>query len=93
MSLDMSIQFGLGLDDTLEAAEAFQMCFPDVGDKTVVGIGNLAEEIDFSRVIGTHLHDSNLGLWLDAQQGERHADMVVEVAHRVDDVVFLGQHR
>ena len=92
MALDMPVKFYLGLDDALKAAEAFQMCFPDVGDEAIVGVGDLAEEIDFTRVAGTHFHDGHLGVRLDAQQGERHADVVVEVAHRVDDVVFLGQH-
>ena len=92
MRLDMSIQFGLGLDDALKATEAFQMCFSDVGDEAIIRVGDLAEEVNFTWMVGTHLHDGDLGLGLDAQQGDGHADVVVEVTHRVDDVVFLGQH-
>ena len=68
------------------------MCLPDVGNKTIVRVGDFAKEVDFTWMVGTHLNNGNLGLGLDAQQGERHADMVVEVTHRVNDVVFLGQH-
>ena len=92
VGFDMPVEFCLGLDDTFEATEAFQMRFPDVGDEAVVGVGDLAEEVDFTWMGGAHFHDGDLGFGLDAQQGERHTDVVVEVAHRVDDVVFLGQH-
>ena len=69
------------------------MCLADVGDEAIVGVGNFAEEVDFSRMAGTHLHDGNLGVRLDAQQSKWHANVVVEVAHRVDDVVFFCQNR
>ena len=92
MALDVSVQLGFGLDDALKVAKAFQMRFSDVGDEAIVWVGDLAEEIDFARVVGSHLHNGNLGLGLDAQQGERHTDMVIEVAHSVDDVVFLRKH-
>ena len=92
VGFDMPIEFGLGFDDALKATETLQMRLAYVGDEAVVGVGNLAKKVDFPRVVGAHFYYGNLSIRLDTQQGEWHTDMVVEVAHRVDDVVFLGQH-
>ena len=93
MALDVTIQLCLSLYDTLEATEAFQMRLADVGDEAIIGVSNMAEEVNLTRVVGAHLHDGNLSIRLDAQQGERHTDVVVQVALSVDDIVFLGQYR
>ena len=41
---------------------------------------------------GTHLDDGQFVLGLEAEQGERHANMVVQVAFRVEQMVATAQY-
>ena len=89
---EMSVQLGLGLDNTLEAAEAFEVCAAHIGDKAEVRVGDAAEVGNLSRVAGTHLYDGNLGVGGDGEERERHAEVVVKVAGGGMGAVAFGQY-
>ena len=87
-----AVEFGLGHDDALEAAEAFEVGAAHIGDESAVGVGDAAEELDFAQMVGAHLDDGNLGIGGDGQQGQRHAEVVVEVALGGRHAVALGEN-
>jgi hypothetical protein len=42
-------------------------------------------------MIGASLDDGNIVLWLDAKQGERHSDVIVEVAFGKENLLAFGK--
>ena len=56
------------------------MRFANAGDIAIIGLGDITEESDFARVIGTHFYNSDIGFGFDREQGEWHSYIVVEVA-------------
>ena len=68
------------------------MRFPDVGDAAVGRFCDKAEFLNVSLLVGSHLDDGNLVLGLQAQQGQRHADMVVQIPNSGKRIEFLLQH-
>ena len=56
------------------------MRFANASDIAIIGLGDIAEESDFARVIGTHFYNSDISLRFDREQGEWHPYIVVEVA-------------
>ena len=91
MSDEEIIEFALGLTDTLKRAEALQVGTPHVGDESAGGLGSLYQRLDVARVRGSHLHDGDVVLVAQAEQGLGHAHVVVEVALRRHHVVALGE--
>ncbi len=87
----MAVQLGLGLDDTLEAAETLKVCAAHVGDKAEVGVGDATESLNFARMVGTHLDDGNLCIGGDGKEREGHSEVVVEVAGGGVGAVAFGQ--
>ena len=78
---------------TLEAAEAFEMFCAGIGDHTDAGSGDLHQRGHFAGVIGADLDDGAQLRIAQPQQGERHAQMIVEVAARRQTLAALRQNR
>ena len=91
LACEVPVEFRLGVYHAFEAAEAFEVCASDVGDEATVGVGDAAEELDFARVVGTHLDDGEFGVGGDGEQCERHAEVVVEVAFGGRGAVAFGE--
>ena len=89
---EMSVQLGLGLDNTLKAAKSFEVGAAHVGDKAEVGVGDAAERLNFARMVGTHLNDGNLCVGGDGKEREGHSEVVVEVAGGGVGAVAFGQY-
>ena len=70
----------LGARHALEAAETFEVLGSGVGDHADRGTRDAHQRGNFAGVVGTHLHYREAMLGGQAQQRERHADVVVEVA-------------
>ena len=62
-----------------------------VGDDATVGFHDVDKSLDVAGMACAHLHDSDLMVLGEAQQGLGHADVVVEVALREEHVVTLAQ--
>ena len=56
------------------------MRFAYAGDIAVIGLGDITEKSDFTRVIGAHFYNSDIGFGFDREQSEWHPYIVVEVA-------------
>ena len=89
--VDGLVQGPFGADDVFLVAESLQVGAPDVGDDAVVRLGDVAQCLDFSRVVGAHFYDSELRFGGHAQQGQWHADMIVEIAFGGGGPVFFRQ--
>ncbi len=88
---EVAVKFCFSLDDPFEAAKAFEVGAAHVGDKAEVGVGDAAEVGNLSRVAGPHLYDGNLCIGGDGEEGEWHAEVVVEVAGGGVGAVAFGQ--
>ena len=89
---EIVIEFPLCLDDAFERAESLQVRTPYICYYSAVGLHDVHERLDVARMACTHLHHGNFVLRLEAQQCLGHTDVIVEVALRVEHVVFLLQH-
>ena len=63
------IELALGAAYPFDGAEALEVRPTDVGDESVVGLGDGAELIDIPRLAGAHLDESKLMLWGETQEG------------------------
>src|ERR1019366_2437250 len=73
-------QFPLGGGDALDGIEELHVGVADVGDYPDVGFGDGGELADFSGMVHADLDDAYVAGVGQAKQGERHADVVVEIA-------------
>ena len=85
------IEFAFCLLHAFEAAKAFQMGSPDIRDEPEVCFDYTAKVCYLAWMIGACLDDGNIVLGLDAKQGERHADVIIEIALGIEDVLPLGK--
>ena len=60
------IELALSAAYPFDGAEALEVRPTDVGDESVVGLGDGAELIDVPRLAGAHLDESKLMLWGEA---------------------------
>ena len=88
----VAVELGFGLNNALKRAETFKMRFADVGDDAPVGIDDAGKRVDFARMVGAGFNDGEIVFGLDFQQGERHTDVIVEIALREKRVVSRGNH-
>ena len=65
---------------------------PHVRHQPVVGLHDLCQQGYLAGVVGARLDDGHLVLRTKAQQRQRYADMVVQVALSVQHTVALAQH-
>ncbi len=68
------------------------MALADIGHHADVRPGHLAQAVHLPKVADAHLHHGQLMLPADAQQGQGHADLIVEIALRLQDAVLFRQH-
>ena len=64
---------------------------PDIGDNPVVWLCYVNQLFDIARMAGSHFDHSHFVVVRQAAQGERYADMVVQVAFSVEKVLFGRQ--
>ena len=68
------------------------MSLSDIGDETIVGTRNLTQLCNVHRMVGTHLDNGHLVFRAYLQQGQRHANLVVEIALGCQDTITLAEH-
>ena len=70
----------LALLDPFNTTKPFQVGQAHVGDHAACRLGDITEVSDLSLVVGAHFHKGKPGVARHREQGERHPDVVVEVA-------------
>ena len=68
------------------------MGFANIGDQAVRGLGDAAQEVDLPLVVSAHFDDGHLQPGRHGQQGQRHSNMVVQVALGGVQAVMAAQH-
>ena len=63
----------------------------DIGDQAVVRAAHLHELGNVVGMVRPHLHDGDLGVGADREQGQRHSD-VIEITFGRTHAVFSGEH-
>ena len=64
----------------------------DVGDVAMGRFGNARKQVDFSLIVGAHFDHDKVRLGWSIQQGERHPDVVVQIAFCGMHIHPLSQH-
>ena len=86
------VKFALGLLHPFEGAEAQNVRLAHVGDQAAGGLGDLHQRGDLARGGRAQLDHGRARPGVDAEEGERHADMVVQVAVGINGFVLAGHH-
>ena len=68
------------------------MRFAHIGDKSAVGLADVDQFGDITGMRSTHLDKSEVVFSGHAQERQRYADAVVQVALSIEQVVFLLQY-
>ena len=89
----MVIQLAFGLDDSFERSETFQMCLTHIRDHTVIRFHDAGQRLDFTRMVRSHLDNSQLMLGSQPQQSQRNTDMVVQIPLCIKHLKPFLQHR
>src|SRR5574344_587016 len=92
MSGQKVIEFTLSILDTFETTEALEMCSSHIGNHTAGRFHIFHQLFDVTGMTGTHLHNGNLMLVTQTQQGLGHTHIVVEVALGKHHIIFLSQY-
>ena len=85
------VQFAFSHLYAFETAETKEMCLTHIGYESEIRQCDIHQFLYVTRMACPHLHYSKLGIGTDAQQGERHTDIVVEIAFCGEDIVFYRQ--
>ena len=83
--------FAFGLADVFHATQKLHVGFAHVGNQTAVRLGNAAQLGNLAQPAHAHLHNGNIGIRLNAQQGFRQTDFIIEVALSFDNIIFAAQ--
>ena len=83
--------FAFGLADVFHAAQKLHMGFTHVGNQTTVRLGNAAQLGNLAQAAHAHLHNGNVRIRLNAQQGFRQTDFIIEVALSFYNIIFTAQ--
>ena len=83
--------FAFGLADVFHAAQKLHVGFANISNQTAVRLGNAAQLGNLAQAAHAHLHNGNIGIRLNAQQGFRQTDFIIEVALSFDNVIFAAQ--
>src|SRR3569623_3717472 len=86
-------QFALATRDAVEAAEAFEVRAARIGDDAGRGSSNVRDVGDLAQVIRAYLDHHVTVTLIESEQRERHAEIVVEIAFRHQDLATLAQDR
>ena len=92
LRLQIFKDLALGLQDTLPAAQVLDVGVADVGDDGDVRPHHLPQVADLPEVVHAGLDHRRLVLRPQAQQGQRGADIVVEVLRRLQHPELRPQH-
>ena len=84
-------QFFFAQIHALLSTKPLQMRQTNVGDVTVAGKGHLSQGLNFFLVVGTHFNHNEFWMGRGIEQGQRHADVVVEVPCRGMNLERCGQ--
>ncbi len=76
-----------------DIAKKFQMLAPDVRDDAELRLNHFHERREFARMIRAGFQHRGLMRFFQPQQGQRHADVVVETRLAPQRRKFLPQHR
>ena len=93
MCAKVIIEFTFSFAYTFHAAKSFQVGLAAVGDESVRGIGVHAVSGNFFLVVGAHFNHSDLRSLGNREDGQRYADVVVEVANGGGCFVGSTQYR
>ena len=88
----MLIQLTFSLDDPFKRPEAFQMRLTHISDHTVIRFYNTGQCLDFTRMVRSHLDDSQFMLGSQPQQSQRNTDMVIQVTLCIKHFISFLQH-
>ena len=76
----VGIEFALGFDYALHVAKTCQVRGGNVVDVDNIGVGNRGQVGNLTAVIRTHFDNRKLVTLLQFEQGQRHADIVVQIS-------------
>ncbi len=82
----------LGPNDARKTAQAFKMCQRSVGNECGSRADQSRQVIDFTGVVHPHLDDGKLMMFPQAEQGQRDANMVIEIAGADVNRAGLGKN-
>ena len=85
--------FSLGGGHVLDTAETLQMGRPGVQQQGHRGLTEFTQPANIAGSGGTHFHHRKLDARLQPQQGQWHADFIVEITLGREGSAALGQHR
>ena len=85
------IELAFGLLDTLETAEAQEVRLAHIGDQTVRRLAHPGQGRNVVGMVRAHFHDGDFRVRADAEDRQRHADIVVQVPFRGRDPEMRGQ--
>ena len=80
MSGDIVVEGSLGLFHAVKGTESQEMGLADIGDYAVVRLAHFHEFFNVIRMAGTHFDYSDFSLRTNGKQGERNADIIVQIA-------------
>ena len=92
VGLNVGQHLALGFEDILPAAQTLNVGIADVGDDTYVGLDGSGQIVDLAKAVHAHLQHAHGVLIGQTQDGQGHAQIVVEVALGFQDVILLSQH-
>ena len=82
--------FRLGARNSLLGSESLEMCTAGVIEKRDIRPGHHAQVMNLAGMVGAHL-DHGVALFLQPCEGQRHADVVIEIAAGREDRSHLGK--
>ena len=91
-SADMEV-VRFGAEDTLAVPEEFQMACTDVRDHHPAGAGNPGQRGHVAEMAHPHLENRHFVLRLQAEYGQRKAELIVEVPLGLPGALLPGQDR
>ena len=86
------IEGSLGLFHAVEGTESQKMGLADIGDYAVVRLAHLHEFFNVIRMAGTHFDHGNFHIRSKGKNGQRNADIIVQIALSGLHIELCGKH-
>ena len=83
---------GFRLQNAVAVNQILQVAVADIGHDHGVGAHDFRQSVHFAKVADTHLQHRHLVLVAKAENGEWHAQLIVEIALGFQHIVFLAKH-
>ena len=93
MCPEVIVKFPLGPDHSIKRAKSLQMGLSHIGNQAIIGMSDLHQLTDITRMAGTHLDHRQLMRLTKTKQCQRHANMIIQVAFRIKQVILGGKDR